>query len=253
MTDEETLQKLRELKLKAMSQTFEALLAQTGDPSLSFNEKVAMMVDAEAVARENRRLARLLKAAKLSTQACLEDVVCDPSRGLEKPVVRTFAQCKWINAKQNIIVIGKTGVGKSFLSCALAEAACRNGYRALVTRVPRLLHELAMAKADGSFTPTLAKLAKLDVLVLDDFLLTPLKESERRDLLEVLEDRYDKSSTIITSQVLTKNWHEMLADPTIADAICDRVVHNAHVVSLRGPSLRKQKGTASTHQPQPAA
>jgi DNA replication protein DnaC len=141
-----------------------------------------------------------------------------------------------------VIVVGKTGVGKSYLGAALAQAACRKGLRAMCTRVPRLAHELAIARADGTYTTLLARLARLDVLVLDDFLLAPLKDTERRDLLEVLEDRYGTSSTVVTSQVPTKNWHEMLADPTIADAICDRLVHNAHVVALKGPSGREKKG-----------
>ena len=156
--------------------------------------------------------------------------------------MRSLGTGGWVRAKQNVIVIGATGTGKSYLGAALAEAACRHGYRALRTRVPRLLGELAIARADGSYTATLSRLAKLDVLVLDDLLIAPLKDSERRDLLEVLEDRYDQRSTVVTSQVPTKSWHEMLADPTVADAICDRLVHNAHVLSLRGPSIRKMKG-----------
>ena len=142
----------------------------------------------------------------------------------------------------NVIIIGMTGTGKSYLSAALAEAACRRGYRALRVRVPRLLGDLAIARADGSYGATLSRLAKLDVLVLDDLLIAPLKDTERRDLLEVLEDRYDHRSTVVTSQVPTKTWHEMLADPTVADAICDRLVHNSHVLSLKGPSIRKMKG-----------
>jgi DNA replication protein DnaC len=174
--------------------------------------------------------------------ACIEDVRCDPSRGLDKSVVRSLATGQWIRSKQNVIAIGLTGVGKSYLGAALAHSACRHGFRALCTRVPRLLHELAIARADGTYVAMLQRMAQVHVLVLDDFLIAPMKESERRDLLEVLEDRYDRSSTVITSQVPTKNWHEALADPTMADAICDRVVHNAHVLALRGPSMRKQKG-----------
>ncbi len=201
-----------------------------------------MMVDGEWLARENRRLHRLLRAAKLGVNACLEDVKCDPARGIDKAVIRSLATCQWIRHKQNVIVVGKTGVGKTFLGSALAQAACRNGFRALRTRVPRLLHELAIARADGSYSDHLRKLAKLDVLVLDDFLIAPMTDSERRDLLEILEDRYGSSSTVLTSQVPTKKWHEMLTDPTVADAICDRVVHNAHLLALRGPSIRQTKG-----------
>jgi DNA replication protein DnaC len=174
--------------------------------------------------------------------ACLEDVWCDSTRGLDKSTVRSLATCQWVRSKQNVIAIGATGVGKSYIGAALAQAACRNGFRALCTRVPRLVHELAIARADGSYVSMLQRLAQIHVLVLDDFLIAPLKDHERRDLLEVLEDRYGRSSTVVTSQLPTKSWHEALADPTIADAICDRLVHNAHVLALRGPSGRKKKG-----------
>ena len=172
---------------------------------MSFEEKLGLVVEREWTDRENRRLARRLKDAKLGTDACLEDVWCEPARGLDKDVVRTLATCQWVRAKQNVIAIGATGVGKSFLGAALAQAACRSGYRALCTRVPRLVNELAIARADGSYAVLLAKLARTEVLVLDDFLIAPLKDTERRDLLEILEDRYDRSSTVITTQVPTKS------------------------------------------------
>jgi DNA replication protein DnaC len=243
MTDDETIQKLLDLKLTTMAQAFRDLLAEPPGNQRSFTEKIGAMVDREWTERDNRRLERLLKAARLTIgDASLENVWCEPHRGLDKSVMRDLATCQWIRKKHNVIVVGKTGVGKSYLGAALAQAACRKGLRALCTRVPRLAHELAIARADGSYTAMLARLAKLDVLVLDDFLIAPLKDTERRDLLEVLEDRYGVSSTVVTSQVPTKNWHEMLADPTIADAICDRLVHNAHVIALRGPSGREKKG-----------
>jgi DNA replication protein DnaC len=250
MTEEETLEKLRQMKLHVMTQTFQELLHAAPSDQLSFGEKFGLIVDREWTARENRKLDRLLRAAKLTGNASAEDVVCSPERGLEKSLLRELATCRWVHAKQNVIVVGKTGVGKSFIGCALATTACRKGYRTLVTRVPRLVQELAVARAEGSYATVLARLAKLDILILDDFLLAPLKDSERRDLLEVLEDRYDKSSTIITSQVPTKNWHELIGDPTIADAICDRLIHNAHLIALRGPSMRQRKQQAT---PQPAA
>lgn len=251
MIDEETLRKMEEMKLHAMADAFRDLLKKPGQ-ELSFPEMLRMMVDCEWLDRENRRLARLLHAAKLGMNACLEDVWCEPGRGLTKAVIRDLSTCRWIEERLNVLVIGKTGCGKSFIGAALAQAACRKGRRALCARVPRLLHELAIAHADGSYVKLLAKLAKVDVLVLDDFLIGPLKDTERRHLLEVLEDRYDKSSTVVTSQVPTKKWHELLADPTVADAICDRLVHNAHVLSLTGPSLRKQRG-AKTNTTQPTA
>jgi DNA replication protein DnaC len=240
---EETIQKLLELKLLAMAATARELANAPPDQRLSVQEIVGMMVDREALHRDNRRLARRLKEARLpSNAASVEEVTCEPARGLDKAVVRSLSTCQWARAKQNVIIIGATGTGKTFLGTALAQAACRSGLRALCTRAPRLLHELSIARGDGSYTSMLQKIARADVLVLDDLLIAPLKEQERRDLLEVLEDRYDRASTVITTQVPTKSWHESLADPTIADAICDRVIHNAHVVSLRGGSMRKRKG-----------
>jgi DNA replication protein DnaC len=239
---EETIKKLLELKMHAMAGALRELIAKPPGDQLSFEEKLGMLVDCEWTDRQNRALARRLKHAKLGMPACIEDVTCEPERGLDRSVVRSLATCQWVRSKQNVIAIGLTGVGKSYLGAALAQAACRAGFRALCTRVPRLLHELAIARADGSYVAALQRLAQVHVLVLDDFLIAPLKDTERRDLLEILEDRYGRSSTVITSQVPTKKWHEALSDPTLADAICDRVVHNAHVIALKGPSIRKRNG-----------
>jgi DNA replication protein DnaC len=241
MTIEETVDKLIKLRLPHMAAELRAQLDRAGS-GLGVEACVGLMVDREWTERENRRLGRRIKDAKLGMQACIENVRCAPTRGLDKGVVRTLGTCGWVRTKQNVIVIGATGTGKSYLSAALAEAACRHGYRALRARVPRLLGELAMARADGTYTAMLSRLAKLDVLVLDDLLIAPLKDGERRDLLEVLEDRYGQRSTVVASQVPTKSWHEMLGDPTVADAICDRLVHNAHVLALKGPSMRKEQG-----------
>jgi DNA replication protein DnaC len=241
-THEETIQKLIELKRVAMVQALRELLAGPPGHGLSFEEQLGLLVDREWTYRHTRRLARRLKEAKLGMAACLEEVWCDAARGLDQAVVRALATCQWVRAQQNVIAIGATGVGQSYLGAALAQAACRNGYRALYARVPRLVHDLAVARGDGTYPALLTRLAKTHVLVLDDFLIAPLKDTERRDLLEVLEDRYGHTSTVITTQVPTKSWHEMLADPTIADAICDRLVHNAHVLTLRGGSMRKKKG-----------
>lgn len=250
MVTEETINKLLELKLDAMAKALRELLETAPGSGMSFEEQIGLLVDREWTDRRNRQLARRIKEAKLGMNACIEDVVCEPGRGIDKATLRALANCQWVARKQNVIAVGATGVGKSFLGAALAQAACRNGYRALCTRVPRLLAELAIARADGSYVSMLARIAKLHVLVLDDFLLAPLADEQRRDLLEIIEDRYGRSSTVITSQVPTKNWHEILADPTIADAICDRLVHNAHVLSLRGPSQRRKKGLG-TEETQP--
>lgn len=242
MIDEETYRKLYEMKLMGMAEAFLEMNKNAPGDKLSFGEKVAHMVDKEWIARENRRLTRLLRAAKLTSDASMEDVWTTPGRGVAKAAIRDLSACRWIDNNHNVICIGKTGCGKSYMASALAQAACRRGFRTLYARVPRLLQELAIARADGTYARVLARIAKLRVLVLDDFLIAPLKDAERRDLLEILEDRYDRSSTIITSQLPTDKWHPALGDPTVADAICDRVVHNAHVLHLKGPSGRKQKG-----------
>jgi DNA replication protein DnaC len=249
MLIEETIQKMLELKMPTMAQATRELLASAPSQQLSFEDKLGLLIDREWTDRDNRRVARRIKEARLSRGASLEDVECDAARGVEKSLVKQLGSCQWARAKQNVLVVGATGTGKSYLGAALADAACRQGMRALFVRVPRLVEDLAVARVSGAYSSTLAKLARIDVLVLDDFLLAPMKDTERRDLLEVLEDRYERASTVITSQVPTKTWHAALNDPTIADAICDRLVHNAHVIDLRGQSMRKKKGltTPSKH------
>jgi DNA replication protein DnaC len=223
------------------------------DKQLSFEEKLALLVDQEWTERENRKVARRIKEARLSTRAAPEEIICDAARGLERAMLRDLTTCQWVRSHHNVVILGPTGVGKSFLANALAQASCRNGFRALFVRISRLLEQLAIARASADYNATLARIAKIDVLVLDDFLLAPLTDTERRDLLEVLEDRYGKTSTVITSQLPTKSWHEALGDPTIADAICDRLVHNSHILTLRGSSMRRQKGLKPQPDPQPAA
>jgi DNA replication protein DnaC len=240
-TIEETITKLSELKLASMASATRELLQTAPGHELSFEEKLGIVVDREWTEREQRRLARRIKDAKLVTQASLDNFLCDPERGLDKATLRQLSACGWIKSKHNVVIVGKTGVGKSYLGSALADAACRVGYRSLFFRAPRLLGELALARAAGEYTTLLAKLSRIDVLVLDDFLLNPMTDAERRDILEVLEDRYDRTSTVITTQLPTKTWHDAINDPTIADAICDRVVHNAHVLKLTGPSIRRKK------------
>lgn len=240
-TIEETLTKLHELRLTSMAKAVREIMDTAPGQQLSFDEKLGIVVDREWTDRDNRRLSRRIKEAKLSTRASLENVLCDPERGVDKATIRGFANGHWVKAKHNIAIIGKTGVGKTYVASALADSACRMGYRSIFFRVPRLLEELALARASGVYASLLGKLARIDVLVLDDFLLNPMNDTERRDLLEVMEDRYDKTSTVIATQMPTKTWHESLGDPTIADAICDRLVHNAHVLKLGGPSLRRKK------------
>jgi DNA replication protein DnaC len=185
---EETIKKLHDLKMRVMADAVRELVTKPPGHKLSFEEQLGMVVEQEWIERQNAALARRLKQAKLGQSACLEDVWCEPERGIDKAVVRGFATCQWVRSKQNVIVIGQTGVGKSYIGSALAQAACRNGFRALCTRAPRLLHELGIARADGSYMKVLARIAQVHVLVLDDFLISPLKDPERRDLLEILED-----------------------------------------------------------------
>jgi DNA replication protein DnaC len=242
---EETIQKLIQMRLPTMAQVFREILQAPPSHELTFEEQFGMLVDREWIERDNRRVARRVKEAKLPMAASLEAVTLDPARGIDKAMLRTLGAGQWIRAHNNVILVGATGVGKSFIGAALAQNACRQGFRSLCVRVPRLLQQLATARADGSYGSELGRLSRFDVLVLDDFLVAPMKDSERRDLFEVIEDRYDRSSTVITTQLNPKTWHEALGDPTIADAICDRLVHNAHLLSLGGPSLRKTKGLKS--------
>lgn len=244
MLNEPTTEKLYELRLATMA---EAWKAQQTDPSasqLSFDERFAMLVDAEHRARDNRRLKKLLKDAELRIpSACIEDVETSPGRGLEKAMLRQLGACGWIGEHHNVLITGPTGVGKSYLASALGQAACRRGLRVLYRRLPRLLEQLSLARADGSYSRLLSKLAKADVLVIDDLGLGSPKEAERHDLLEVMEDRYGKLSTVVTSQLPVSKWHEWIGDPTVADAVLDRVVHNAYKLELRGNSRRKEKAT----------
>ena len=247
MLNERTIEKLNELRLAIMA---EAWIAQEKDPklaSLSFDERFGLLVDTEYLARDNRRLARLLKDAQLRLpNACVEDVDTSTARGIEKAMLRQLAADGWIREHLNVLISGPTGVGKSFLGCAIAQSACRRGHRVLYRRVPRLLDELALARADGSYARLLARMAKVDVLLLDDWGLSSLKEAQRHDLLEVVEDRYGRVSTIVTSQLPISKWHEWIGDPTLADAILDRLVNNAYKIELRGHTRRKEK-TSTTN------
>jgi DNA replication protein DnaC len=215
MMTEPTLDKLRALRLIAMA---EAWTAQQKDPSiqqLDFDSRLGLLIDAEHLARDNKRLCRALREAKLRiTRACLEDIDYSPKREIDRTVIRQLGSCAWIANHANVIITGATGTGKSYIACALAQQACRSGHRSLYRRVPRLLEELALAHADGSYTRLLARLAKIEVLVLDDWGIAPLRDQERRDVLEILEDRHAARSTIVTSQLPVEKWHDYLADPT---------------------------------------
>lgn len=243
---EPTLEKMRALKLNAMVTAWLAQRADTTAHDLDFDSRLALLVEAEVLARDNKRLQKLLYDAKLRIpSACIEDLDFSAKRELDRALVRQLAVGAWIAERHNIIATGPTGVGKTYFSCALGQLACRLGFRVLYRRVPRLFEELALAHADGSYTRLLTRFAKADVLILDDWGLVPLNDQQRRDILEILEDRHGTRSTVVTSQLPIDTWHDYIGHPTIADAVLDRLVHNAHKLTMKGPSRRKEK--APTH------
>jgi DNA replication protein DnaC len=241
MLNQPTLERLTSMRLHGMAAFLRDWLAKAQRPDVSPLDLVGMMADAEWLYRENRALKARLTRAKLKQDACMEDIDYGHARGLAKALVQELATCQWVAAHQNVIITGKTGLGKSYLACALGNKACRDGYSVVYRRTSRLFDEIAQARAEGSYTLLVRRLAKANVLILDDFGVEPLSARDRKELLEVLEDRYGTSSTIITTQLNTDDWHPVIGDETIADAICDRVVHNAHKIDLDGESIRKKK------------
>lgn len=239
-----TADRLRLLSLRAMA---EAYLAHQHDQStlaLDFDARLALLVDAEVLARENRKLARYLKEAKLRiAQASIENLDYAPRRELDRALIRQLATGRWIVEHRNVLITGATGVGKTYLACALGQQACRHNARTLYRRLPRLFQDLALARADGTYATLLARLARVECLIIDDWGLGTLTEVQRQDLLEVMEDRDGLRSTVITSQLPREDWHAFLGDPTVADAVLDRLVHNAYTISLKGPSRRKPEDT----------
>lgn len=244
-----TLDKLARLRLAGMHQ---ALIEQAETPeidTLGFEERLGLLVDRELTARDDRRLQTRLRAARLKHRnACLEDIDYRHPRGLDKSLMLQLGACQWIRQGLNLILQGPTGAGKTWIACALAQKACREGFSARYLRLPRLLEELTLAHGDGRFPKLMATFAKTDVIVLDDWGLAPLTAEQRRDLLELLDDRHGQRSAIVTSQLPVDHWHEIIGEPTLADAILDRLVHNAYRINLTGESMRKHRSIAG-HQP----
>lgn len=236
-----TLEKLRELKLNGMVKGFEEQSSSSDCQALTFEERLGLLVDRELTERNNRRLRTRLQRAKLRQQACMEDIDYHQPRGLDKSLMKSLAACQWIRDHLNVLVTGPTGVGKSFIACALGHRACIEGFKVFYARAPRIFGELEVARGDGRYATLMSTIAKSHLLIIDDWGLSTLNDREQRDLLEILEDRNGIHSTMIASQIPVDNWHDVIANPTLADAIMDRIIHSAYKINLKGESMRKKK------------
>lgn len=245
MLNQQTLSILHSLKLFGLAKSFEERLADPKQAELSHAEFVGLLVQDEKTYRDNLRLKRLLRKAKLRQEASLEDIDYGATRGLSQQVILELANPGWVAAHRNVLISGPTGIGKSYISCALGNSAARAGYTVLYLRAPRLFETLQQSRGDGTHLKALARLSRVQLLIIDDFLLTPLSDWERRDFLEVVEDRYQAGATVITSQCPISDWHPNIGDPTLADAICDRLLHNAYKVILKGESMRLRPTTGN--------
>lgn len=236
-----TLEQLRQLGLAGMARAFEELAANTRDAELDHAEWLGLLLDREMADRQDRRLMARLRYARLRHNAAVEDVDYRTARGLDRALFQKLAQGNWIKEQQNLIIIGPSGVGKSWLACALGHRACRDNLSVLYQRIPRLFSDLVLARGDGRYARLMRALGGAKLLILDDWGLEPLTAEQRHDMLEIVEDRYGRGATLITSQIPVDRWHDLIGDPTLADAILDRVVHNAHRIQLRGDSLRRKR------------
>jgi DNA replication protein DnaC len=237
------LENLRKLRLTGAAQALELQLNNTASQGLTFEERLSLLVDYEMGFREQKRLQSRLKRARFKNQACIPDIIYDPSRKLDRSLILALENCLWVREHKNILITGATGTGKSYIAEALAHSACLKEVHVLRVQFPRILHDLTAAKADGGYARLQAHLAKVEVLLIDDFGLAPFTDENRRDFLEIADERYNRKATIITSQLPVQNWHQAIGDSTLGDAILDRLVHNAYRISLEGESMRrKQKG-----------
>jgi len=241
MLNHTTLEQLNNLRLSGMAKALQEQWEMADINELSFEERLGLLVERESVVRESRRLQTRLRKAKLRQNGCIEDIDFKHPRGLDRSLVMKLSACQWVQKHQNLIITGPTGVGKSYLACAFAQKACREGYSAIYLRISRLFEELSLAKGDGRYVKMLSNFAKTELLVLDDYGLAKLNQEQRHNLLEILEDRHGVRSMLVTSQLPIEHWHEQIGDPTLADAILDRLIHNAHTIKLKGGSMRKQK------------
>ncbi len=241
MLNHPTLDQLKSRKLTGMAQAFEEQLQRTDLNDLSFDDRLAFLVEREHAVRSHRQLTYRRRRAQLKLNTTVEDIDHRAPRGLDKSTLNELARCRFINDHLNVLITGPTGVGKTYLACAIAHSACRNGFSARYLRVPRLLTNITLARGDGTYHKLLAQLAKTDLVILDDWGLAILNAEQRRDLLDILDDRHALHSTIVTSQLPVKQWHEVIGDPTLADAILDRLVHNAYTINLKGESMRKKQ------------
>ena len=235
------LEQLHTLRCLGMEEAFREQLSSLEAGSLSFEERLAFLVEREVQLREQRKILGKLRHARLREQACMEDIDYRAARGLSKMQVNQLALCHWISNKENVLITGPTGTGKTYLACALAHKACRMNLGARYIRLPKLFQTLDIAKADGSYVKLLEQIAKIPLLVLDDWGVAPMTDANRRDFLELIDDRYQRASTLITSQLPISLWHESIGDATLGDAILDRLFHNAHRLELTGDSMRKNK------------
>lgn len=236
-----TLEKLTTMRFSGMAAALEEQMKMDDLQDIGFEERLGLLLDHEQAVRDTRRLKTRLSKAKLRQNASIEDIDFRHPRGLDKSLVLRLADCQWIKSHNNLIITGPTGVGKSFLACAFAQKACREGFNTLYLRLTKLFEDLSLAKGDGRYLKLLSSFAKADLLVLDDYGLAPLTQEQRHDFLEILEDRHELKSTLVTSQLPIEHWHEQIGDPTLADAILDRLVHSAHKIKLKGESMRKKK------------
>ena len=241
MLIQDTVSKLNVLKLHGLASAYEDQRINSSLQDLSFDERIGLLIDAEVQDRENRRLTRLLKSAKLKEDACPEDIDYSSKRGLDRQVIANLLTCDWIEKSLNTIITGATGVGKTWLACALGQQAARKGYSILYKRLSRLLEDLEIAHGDGSLPKLREKLGKVNLLVIDDWALAPLTPIGRHEFLEIIDDRINQGSIMITTQLPIDQWHEYIGDPTLADAILDRLVHSSHRIELKGESMRKLK------------